>query len=287
MAQVAGVEPAVAIEHLGRCIGLLEIARHHLGPLDQHQTLLAPHQGRPGPRLDNPHGRARQGVARTAAPVAPGPATGDHWTGFGEAVAHQQLNPNRLKKTIHMHGQGPTTADGRAQPPAHQLPPQLRPDQRFSQPVQGPAQPSAHRSAGPPPPRLLNQGEIASLAPLAPVEPAVGQGRPDQLLALGRHRLEGIIKTGKQRLPEPGHADQIVGPHLLQISAQLLEVRVALAAAAGQEEILRGPLIGMPDRQHAEHPIPRPRCHRHPQGAHLVQQIGVAEGHALGLARGA
>ena len=287
MAQVAGVEPAVPIEHLGRCIGLFEVARHHLGSLDQHQTLLAPHQGRPGPRVHNPHGRTRQGIARTAAPVAPGPATGEHWAGFGEAIAHQQLNPNRLKKTIHMHGQGPTTADGRAQPSAHQLPPHLWPDQRFSQPVQGPAQPSEHGSAGAPPPRLLTQGEIASHVSVDSIGPAIGQGRPDQLLAPPRHRLKGIFKTREQRLPDPRHADQIVGPHLLQISAQLLEVRVALAAAAGQEEILRGPLIGMPNRQHAEHPIPGPRCHRHPQGAHLVQQVGVAERHPLGLARGA
>ena len=285
--QITGVKPTLPIQHLGRGLGAMEIARHHLGALRQHQPGLAQGQGGAALGIHNPHGRSRQGLTGTAPAVAPGAAAGEHRAGFGEPVAHQQLNPNRLEKPIHVAGQSTAATDGRAQAAAHHLPPQFGPDHGPREPVPGP---TAHRHEGGPQPthqRFRREGEIQGLTAAAAEGQAVGQGPADQALAPSRQPSQGIVEAGEQRLPQARHADQIVGTHLLQIGAQLLEGGVGLPAATGQEEILGRPLIGMPDRQHAQHPIPGPGGHRHPQGAQLVEEVGVAEGYPLGLAGGA
>ena len=115
MAQVTGVEPAIAIDRLGRGLGLAVVAGHHLGTFGQDPAALAPAQGRAPLRIDHLDGGARQGAAGAAAAVGPGTAAGQHRAGLGEAVAHQQLDADRLKEAIHMGGEGAAAADRRAQ----------------------------------------------------------------------------------------------------------------------------------------------------------------------------
>ena len=186
-----------------------------------------------------------------------------------------------------MQGQGPAAADGRAQGTPHQLLTHLGPEQLGRQGVQGPAQSGLEAGHHPAANRLRAEGEIKGAAAGLAVGAAVGQGAAQQTLPRRRHGRQGSFKTREQRLPEPRHADQIVGPHPLQVGPQLFEGGVGLAATAGQQKIFGAALIGVPDRQHAHHPIAGLRSHGHTEMAQLMQQVGVAERHPLGLARGA
>ena len=186
-----------------------------------------------------------------------------------------------------MQGQGATAADRHPQPAAHQLLAHLGPEQPAGQGVQRPAQGSAADRQQPPPGRFGRQGEVEGLALGGGETAAVGQRSPQQPLARGRHLRQGRLEARQQRLPQPRHADQVVGPHPLQVVAQLLESCVGLPAAAGEQEILSAALVGVPDRQHTHHPVAGPGRHRHPQVAELVEQVGVAQRHPLGLAGGA
>ena len=186
-----------------------------------------------------------------------------------------------------MDRQGAATTDGRAQPPADQLLAHLRPEQPGGHAVQGPAQGCRRRGQGPAGQRLRGEGEIGGDAALQPVEAAQGQSRAQQPLTGRWHGGQGVLKAPQQGLPQPRHADQVLRPHPLQIGPQLLEGRVGLRAAAGEQEVFGAALIGMPDRQHAQHPVAGAGGNGHPEAAHLVQQVGVGEGHALWLAGGA
>ena len=156
----------------------MPIARHHLGAPGQHQSPLADGQGPAAFRLHDPQGRIRQGLARTAAAIGPLAPAGEHRAGLGEAVAHQQFDAHRLKKTIHIGSQGTATADGGAQPPPHQLLAQPGPElgcrQGFGWPAGqafelGPL--ACCRCFG-------GQGQIPGGAAGRVERPAVGEGRP-------------------------------------------------------------------------------------------------------------
>ena len=186
-----------------------------------------------------------------------------------------------------MNRQGAAAADGGAQAAAHQLLTHLRPEHAAGQAMQRPAQQRTGRRQQPAAGGLGSEGAIRRHPPRQAVIAAEAEGGTQQLLPRGRHRRQGILKAPQQCLPQARHADQIVRPHPLQIGAQLFERGVSLRAATGQQEIFSAALVGMPDRQHAEHAVARLRCHGHAQVAQLVQQVGVAEGNALGLAGGA
>ena len=226
-------------------------------------------------------------MAGATAPIGPAAATGEYRTGLGEAVAHQQLNANRLEKTIHVNRQGAAAADGQPQLTAHQLPAHLGPDQGCRQPVQGPAQARFQRCQQPLVRLLGHQGEIETLAPPQAVGAAVGQGGADEKLTATGHPGQGVLEAPQQRLPQPRHADQVLGTHPPQVGPHLLEVGVGLLAAAGEQKVFGAALIGMPDRQHAHHPIAGVGLYRHPQAPQLMQQVGVAERYPLGFTGGA
>ena len=134
---------------------------------------------------------------------------------------------------------------------------------------------------------LGEQALVLGLAPVAAMEAAEGQGRRQQAAPGGGHGGKGIFKSSQQGLPKPRHADHVIRAHPLEVGLEVLQVRVALAATAGEQEIFGGALIGMPDRQHAQHPIPRIGRHGNAEGLELVHQVGVAEGHTLGFPGGA
>ena len=90
-----------------------------------------------------------------------------------------------------------------------------------------------------------------------------------------------------ERLPKPRHTDHVVGFYPLQIRPQLAQVGVALAAAPRKQQVAGTAFVGVPDRQHTQHPVPRLGVHRHPEVAQLVQQVCLAERHPLRAAGGA
>ena len=287
MAQVARIEPAIGIDRLGRGLGLAVIARHHLGTFRQHPPPLAPTQGHAALRIDHLDGGAGQGSAGAAAPVGPPAATAEHRAGFGEAIAHQQLDADRLKEAIHMGGQGAAAADSRAQTASGQLLPHLGPEQLGSQAMARPAGQGQQSAGQPGQGGLREQALVLGLAPVAAMEAAQAQGRSQQAPPSRGHGCKRLLKAGQQGLPQARHADHVVGAHPLEVGLEMLDAGVALAAAAGEQEVFGGAFVGMPDRQHAQHPIAGIGGHGDAKGGELVQEVGVAEGHALGFPRGA
>ena len=147
LAKIAGIEPTLRIEHLGGGLRFAQIARHHLRPLGQHPAPFADLEQRAALGIHDPNRRARQRLAGAAAAVVPAAAAGEHGAGFGEAVAHQQLDSHGLKEAIHVNRQGTATTDGGAQAAADQLLAHLRPEHPAGQAMQRPAQQGATGSA--------------------------------------------------------------------------------------------------------------------------------------------
>ena len=153
--------------------------------------------------------------------------------------------------------------------------------------MQRPAQGSTHSTLSPHQHRRGFQQQITGLAQCLTLGDAVGKSSPQQPLAGRWEGLEHIFKTGLNRLPQARHGGHGDGLHPRQVLFELLDRRVGLGAGAGQEVITGTALVGMPDRQHAEHRRAGSRVGHAGQGTHLVQQVGVGQRNPFGLTGGA
>merc|ERR1711939_1156269 len=83
-----------------------------------------------------------------------------------------------------------------------------------------------------------------------------GESRANETsLGLG-HALKRIKKAAMKGLPKPRHADQVMGPDPLKVGFELPKIGVALTATTREQQIPGTALVGMPNRQHAQHPLP-------------------------------
>ena len=108
----------------------------------------------------------------------------------------------------------------------------------------------------------------------------------DELLFVRRLVAELLLDAFVNGLPQTRNADHVVRLMVFKVFFDVANIGVELGAAARKNEVLKGPFIGVPNRQNTHHPIAlihqqHARCH-----IHLIHQITMGQHDALGHSGG-